>query len=323
MLSLIGEVDPDVIYVNTTTIPSWLLAARFRRAPVVAHLHEAWSGDGATTRRALATPLWLATRLIANSRPTLETVCESYPKLRSRVRVIINGVPGPPETPRNVRGGEPWRVALVSRLSPRKSIETAMEAVALLRIAGMEVRLEVHGSAFTGYEWFAARLAERARQPDLDGAVTFHGYTSPIWPALAGADLLVAPSSWESFGNCVVEAQLALRPVVVSGAMGHLEIVDHEVTGILATPDDPESFAIGIRRLIEDRDLAMSLAARAREKALIRFSSQRYAEEVDALLRGLVVRGQPARGGLRAFSSRNRFGSARARYPIVPRRRRP
>ncbi|WP_411285421.1 glycosyltransferase family 4 protein [Lapillicoccus sp.] len=288
MLRFIAEVGPDVVYVNTTTLPWWLLAAWLRRIPVVAHLHEAASGDGATARRALATPLWLSTLLIANSRPTLQTLCESYPRLRTRTRVIANGVPGPPDVPQEPTRGQPWRIALVSRLSPRKSIETAMEAIALLRARGVDVRLEVYGSAFSGYEWFAERLVERARRPDLEGAVTFHGYTSPIWPALAQADLLVAPSPWESFGNCVVEAQLALRPVVVAGAMGHLEIVTPGVTGILATPDDPGSFASGIRRLMDNPDLARSIAEQAREQALSRFSLQRYADEVDAVMKCVV-----------------------------------
>src|SRR5699024_11387469 len=45
--------------------------------------------------------------------------------------------------------------------------------------------------------------------------VDFAGFHRDIWPFLAGADILLAPSRLEEpFGNSAIEAILALRPVV-------------------------------------------------------------------------------------------------------------
>ena len=38
---LIREVAPDVVYVNTVTLPWWLVAARLARVPALCHVHEA------------------------------------------------------------------------------------------------------------------------------------------------------------------------------------------------------------------------------------------------------------------------------------------
>ena len=82
-----------------------------------------------------------------------------------------------------------------------------------------DLEIELAGSAFAGYEWYVAELEERASRPDLAGAVHFAGYCKPIWPHLAAADIVVAPSLREPFGNAVVEAQLSRRPVVATAAL--------------------------------------------------------------------------------------------------------
>ena len=57
---LIRRLDPDVVYVNTVTLPWWLLAARTARIPTVCHVHEAEDGDNTWMLRALNAPLTLA-----------------------------------------------------------------------------------------------------------------------------------------------------------------------------------------------------------------------------------------------------------------------
>src|SRR6185312_16562479 len=44
MLRAIRRSRPDVVYVNTVTIPLWLMAARLMRKPVMCHVHEAEEG---------------------------------------------------------------------------------------------------------------------------------------------------------------------------------------------------------------------------------------------------------------------------------------
>jgi glycosyltransferase involved in cell wall biosynthesis len=160
--------------------------------------------------------------------------------------------------------------------------------VGRLRQQGVPLELELAGSVFPGYEWYLDQLRERAAQDDLAGAVTFSGYCSPIWPALERADLAVAPSLREPFGNAVVEAQLALRPVVATAALGHLESITDGDTGLLVPAEDVEAMAKAIQRIVEDAELAAELAANARANALARFTTERYAAEVVRLVRELT-----------------------------------
>jgi glycosyltransferase involved in cell wall biosynthesis len=87
-----------------------------------------------------------------------------------------------------------------------------------------------------------------------------------------------------------VEAQLALRPVVATAALGHLESIGDEETGLLVPAGDVEAMAKAVARLIDEPGLAAGIAGRARRSAAERFSTSRYEREVVQVLSGLVGR---------------------------------
>lgn len=283
------DADPDVVYVNTVTLPWWIVAARLARRPVVVHVHEAEEADSRPVRFALYGPLMAATALVVNSRTALRVTTESAPFLKSRSNVIFNGVRAPAATtPPPDLGTPPVRLACVGRLSPRKGTDIALEAVAILRDRGHEVRLEVGGTVFPGYEWFEEQLRARAEQPDLSGVVDFAGYVSPVTPLLERAHIVLAPSLRESFGNVVVEAQLCGRPVIATATTGHLETVQDGVTGLHVEPGSPVAIADAVERLLADPALAESIADGGRRRSSIEYSPERYRSEVMDLLERLA-----------------------------------
>lgn len=78
------------------------------------------------------------------------------------------------------------------------------------------VRYWLTGPAEDGYGPTLERLIASARVPVSEGRVP------RVADAYAASDLVVVPSSWEGFGNPVVEAMLAGRPVVA----GHYPALD-------------------------------------------------------------------------------------------------
>lgn len=276
---------PDLVYVNTVTLPWWLLASRSKRIPVVCHVHEAERSDSRATRLALVGPLLMASATIVISNSSLNAMCEAVPRLRRRAHLIFNGVPRPDRaTDLPPMGQSPRKLAMIARLSPRKAPHVALEALSLLRQRGYDVDLLVCGTPFTGYEWYEKELHVRAELADLAGHVHWLGYVSPVWPVLEQAEIALAPSTREPFGNAVVEAQLANRPVVAAAAEGHLESITDGVTGYLVKPEDPAAMATAVARLLNDRAGAENLARQGRLSAEKRFSVERYRAEIVTLL---------------------------------------
>jgi glycosyltransferase involved in cell wall biosynthesis len=301
IMRIISATRPDLVYVNTVTLPWWVLAARLCRRPVLVHVREAEEDWPRAIRLALNAPLLLANAVLANSCATQRALVETVPRLAARTSVIYNGMPGPATDP----GSSPppagadaqriSRVVLVGRLSPRKGVDVALEAIALLRADGYRVQLDVCGSVFPGYEWFEERLRARAEESDLAGSVRFLGYVNPTWPVLADASVVLVPSRVEPFGNTAVEGLLAGRPVVASAVQGLVEIIDDGRTGLLVVPGDPRALADAIRTLLEDDALATRLAAQGRADALRRFSLERYRRDVVAAVAAVAGKSERRR----------------------------
>ncbi|PFG38819.1 hypothetical protein ATJ97_1307 [Georgenia soli] len=278
------------VYVNTLTIPLWLVAARLAGVPTLCHSHEA-ERLARPVQLALTAPLLLADRVIANSESTRAVLTGTVPRLTARTVVVHNGVPdpGPPAPLRRRRPEDDLRLVLVSRLSPRKGVHVALEALTLLRGQGRRATLEICGSTFPGYEWYERELRARADRPDLAGAVTFHGYVAETREVLDAADVVLVPSFGESFGNVAVEGMLAGRPVVASDVQGLAEVLDDGRTGLLVEPGSAEALAAAVASLADDADLAARLAAAARQEATSRFATAEYRARVSTLAR-LVAR---------------------------------
>jgi glycosyltransferase involved in cell wall biosynthesis len=96
------------------------------------------------------------------------------------------------------------------------------------------------------------------------------------------AQVFVLPSLSENFGNTVLEAMHAGRPVVVTPEVGAAEIVRKAGGGIVAE-GDPVSFGAAIGRLIADRAFADAMGAAGRHYVRANLSWASVAAEMEAL----------------------------------------
>ncbi|MFC9976908.1 glycosyltransferase family 4 protein [Spirillospora sp. NPDC127200] len=262
------------LYVNTVTIPLWLVAGKIARVPSLCHVHEAEDDVPGPVRAALSAPLRLARTVVVNSRAS----AAALGPIGRRARIVYNGVedPGVTAEPRAVLAG-PARIVLVGRLSPRKGSDVAVRALKALRERGHDASLTLVGDIFPGYEWFERELRELAAG---DEHVVFAGFRPSVADSFAEADIAIVPSRVEPFGNVAVEAMLAGRPVVASATQGLTEIVSDGDNGLLVAPDDPAALADGLARLLDDWDGALTMAKRARADAARRFGKDRYHREL-------------------------------------------
>ena len=285
MVRLLRSVRPEVVYVSTVTVPWWIVLARVFGCRVVVHVHEAEDDVPRLVRLALAAPLLLAHRIVANSAASRDTLARSIPRLRRRTDVVDNGVPGPPSlTGPRPELVPPVRLGLVGRVSPRKGTDVAVAALALLRRRGVDAELDLVGGVFAGYEWFADDVRAQVAREGLDGAVRWRGVLPEVWAALREVDVALVPSRVEPFGNAAVEAMLAGRPVVATRTQGLREIVRPGENGEVADPGDAASLAEAILRVVLDWPAARDRAAAARVEAERRFSPDRYRERIAGVL---------------------------------------
>jgi glycosyltransferase involved in cell wall biosynthesis len=276
---LIRRSRADVVYVNTLTLPHWLLAARFARVPVVCHVREAEEQLGRRSARVLVAPVRLADAVIANSAATGEWLVRHAPRLAGRVRVVYNGfafadLPQPPTPP---AGDRRTRLLVVGRLSPRKGQDVALAAVAELVAAGYDLELHLVGDVFRGYEWYERELREQADRLGIADRIVVAGFAEEPTAAYAESDIVLVPSRLEPFGNVAVEAMALGRPVIASRVGGLPEIVDDGDTGILVPPGDQAALVAAIRSLVDDPGRAARLGTAGAVRVRDRFGRDQSA----------------------------------------------
>lgn len=161
-------------------------------------------------------------------------------------------------------GDEPL-VLFVGRIQALKGPDVAIAAVAMARERLESLRLLIVGgpSGPRGeHEMQNLKRAAARLEPDT---VNFHppvGH-SRLADFYRAADVLVAPSRSESFGLVAAEAQACGLPVVAARRGGLMYVVDDGGSGLLVDGWEPDGYAAAICKVIEDRDLRASMAARA------------------------------------------------------------
>ena len=156
-------------------------------------------------------------------------------------------------------GKEPNEVGLlyVGRVSKEKNLDVAVRAVSKLRSENLPVRL-----LFVGDGPYLKELRRIA--PDA----CYTGYLKgrELGTAYASSDVFIFPSTTDTFGNVVLEAQAAGLPCVVSDLGGPAELVAHGVDGFVTRSLDVEDFADAIRGLVTDHELRRTMGDKARQR---------------------------------------------------------
>jgi glycosyltransferase involved in cell wall biosynthesis len=98
------------------------------------------------------------------------------------------------------------------------------------------------------------------------------------------ADIFVLPSRVEPFGIVLLEAGAAGLPVIATRVGGIPELIEHERTGLLISPDSVDELEAAIKRLMIDTSLAESLARNWQDKVLASWSWRATGQKYIALL---------------------------------------
>jgi glycogen synthase len=122
--------------------------------------------------------------------------------------------------------------------------------------------------------------------------VIFHGEVDEarLRGFYRAADIVLAPSRFESFGLVHLEAMMYGKPVIGCRIGGMLEVIDDGVTGLLAEPGDPHSLFACIERLLKNPELRRQLGETARCRYLARFTAEQMSAGVLCFLEGLSER---------------------------------
>lgn len=165
-----------------------------------------------------------------------------------------SSVSTPPPGVRTLEDCQPLRIGVLGRLQAIKGQDLALEAAAALadRLPSRRFELHLAGAANprSQEDLHFARALE-GRISSLRGAnlhVLTHGFVARPLAWLAGMDLVLVPSRYESFSMVTVEALALGKPVVVPDVGGPAELVPDESLGLRFAPGDARAMSAALER---------------------------------------------------------------------------
>lgn len=175
---------------------------------------------------------------------------------RRRVRYLPNFVALTPReaedrAAHDTPAGVPLLLAM-GRLHENKAYDVLLRALPLLPDSWLWL---------AGEGPLQADLTGLADELGVSDRVRFLGWRDDKEALLAAADLVVVPSRVEPFGNVILDAWAAGRPLVAAAAAGPAAYATDGENALLVPIDDADALAAAIRRVLDEPALRAGLVA--------------------------------------------------------------
>lgn len=229
-----------------------------------------------------------ADAVVVTSEGLADDLVANYQVPRAKIRVLHNpvdldAITAAAATP--AEDGDLPRdhpvVAAAGRLAGVKNYPLLIDALAALS-SGTPVHAWILGD---GAE--RRRLEKHVEERGLGSRVRFLGFQPNPWQFIARADVFVLTSTYEGFGNVLIEAMACGTPVVATRSPGTVEIIDDGTNGLLVD-HEPRAVAGAIAKLIADRPLRDRLVSHARD-SVRQYALPVVAARYDRLFQELVA----------------------------------
>jgi glycosyltransferase involved in cell wall biosynthesis len=311
LAATILRLDPAIVHVNTSLDARaywrdlvYVLVAKLFGVRVLYQVHggalHAFCGShlvlSPLTRLVVRTALKWPDVVVVISQIELQAMREVSPA--TRIVLLPNGTDCAPllSLERIASDAQaPLRLLYIGRLVRTKGLFEILEALKLLRRAGVATRLVIAGSGP-----IEEALRQSARVLGLEDSVTFAGaaFGEHKVRLLADAEVLLLPTyHLEGLPYALLEGMAAGLVPIVTRVGAIPDVVEQDVHGVFVAPRDPEALARAIQSLAADRALRERMAAASRQRVATSYSVERLASDFTALYRVLAGPWQASQAG--------------------------
>ena len=271
------------IHANGQTEPNLCaLSTLLSGVPVVMWAHASKANPSAGLLRSLWRRRRGRVRWLAVSETARETLAHTVGIDPADISIVTNPIdPADVVGPRTAH--DRVQIGYLGLASPAKGWHLLPEIVRTVGPDGV------------GWQIFTAKPAPHAppevRGPwdELEGlsedfAIALRGRTLNVRRAYASCDIVLCPSSNESFGRIAAEAMMNGLPVVGSDIPAFRELVAERGGGVLFPTGDAIAAGTALRTLVDDPDLRQVMGQRGREH-VARYSPRRLVPLLEAAYR--------------------------------------
>jgi glycosyltransferase involved in cell wall biosynthesis len=299
LYSILKKEQPDILHVNSSKAAGIgaFVGRMLGIKCIVATIHGAPFREDRRliTRRLIYFFTWLtclfAHKVITVSKQDEADIGAMF-FIKNKVTTVYNGIPveGPPPKRTSEKGRE-IHIVSIGDLTNNKGYLYGLEAIDQLVKRGIPVKYTIEGEGED-----RKKIEQYIAMKQLDRVVTLLGRTLTTNKILHEYDVFLLASVKEGLPYTLLEAGMAMLPVVTTITGGIPEIVRHEETGLLVQPKDAEGLSRSLERVAQDRNYAKQLGQKLYSHVVQNFSYSKMLVEtakVYGLIEGKVIARQP------------------------------
>lgn len=292
----------DLIHNNTTAVLEGIYLKRKLRIPLIWHVHEIIVKPKAISDFINILMGRYADKVITVSEAVANHVKKSSFIKEDQVQVIYNGVDNAIYHPMQAKPiREKFKIAvdatvigMVGRVNAWKGQNDFLDAIIPILEKNPKAVAFMAGSAFEGEEWRVQELDARiASLPVAEQIkrIDYYANTNELYNMF---DIFVLPSTNpDPLPTVVLEAMACGKPIVGYRHGGVCEMVEEDINGLLAKPNDSEALSRLIQNLIDNLEKISEFGQASMKRQKEMFSLESYVKNFSyiyiELLKGKTV----------------------------------
>jgi len=175
-------------------------------------------------------------------------------------------------------------VGSINKSEEYKSLEVLIKSILNVKSNIKDIKLIIVGSGdLVNY------YKELIKKLDLRRNIIFTGnlYGNKLVKTYQSSNILILPSTKESFGMVLIEAMACKKPVIGSDIEGIPYVIDNGKDGLLVPPRNPKKLAEAIIKILKDPRLAKQMGENGYKKVKENFTLDTQINKMNEILKNL------------------------------------
>ena len=273
----------DLVYINTSTLISPSIAAKFAGKPSIYHIHEIPNSNFLYTKF-MTTFLNNFTRDIICVSKSVYNFWTTNGLKKSKTKIIYNGF-NIKKSKSKILSNNKIVFTSISRIIPYKGHSLLIRIFEMLCKKNKNICLQIVGDTLPEYQKYLNELKLDIKKRDLNNKITFLGFREDVISILDKSNFFIhTPLSSDPLPTVIFEAIKCEIPVVTNSLGGAHEILNDGKNGLIIKNNLIHDSVDEILRFIENHELQKENSERAFDYVCKNFSLENFEKKIIGII---------------------------------------
>ena len=269
----------DLVYINTSTLISPSIAAKFIGIPSMFHVHEMPNGNPIYSRFITAFLNAFPREIICVSKSVYDFWIKNGLK-KSKAKIIYNGF-NIKKSNSKILSNDKIVFTSISRIIPYKGHSLLIKIFEMLCKKNKNIYLQIIGDTLPQYQKYLNELKIDIKKIGLNNKIKFLGYKEDVISILDRSNFFIhTPLSPDPLPTVIFEAIMCKTPVITNNLGGAYEILDQGSNGLIIKNDLVEESVEKIFSYMENKNQQNKNVEKAFNYVYENFSHKQFKRKI-------------------------------------------